>query len=116
MNKIIALTAAILIAATSLFAQNKAGRKDSAQHVMYTCPMHPEVSSDKPGKCPKCNSELVVDRRGSKQATFVYTCPMHPDFTSDKPGKCPKCGMDLVEKKSPAHNKQKKDSTGMKMK
>ena len=25
----------------------------------YTCPMHPEVRSDKPGKCPKCGMELV---------------------------------------------------------
>ena len=24
----------------------------------YTCPMHPEVRSDKPGKCPKCGMEL----------------------------------------------------------
>lgn len=24
----------------------------------YTCPMHPEVRSDKPGKCPKCSMEL----------------------------------------------------------
>ncbi|WP_229048217.1 multicopper oxidase domain-containing protein [Chryseobacterium arthrosphaerae] len=26
---------------------------------VYTCPMHPEVISDKPGKCPKCGMELV---------------------------------------------------------
>lgn len=25
----------------------------------YTCPMHSEVTSDKPGKCPKCGMELV---------------------------------------------------------
>jgi hypothetical protein len=25
----------------------------------YTCPMHPEVKSDKPGKCPKCGMDLV---------------------------------------------------------
>ncbi|TAK62682.1 MAG: hypothetical protein EPO24_04780 [Bacteroidetes bacterium] len=24
----------------------------------YTCPMHPEVKSDKPGKCPKCGMNL----------------------------------------------------------
>ena len=27
--------------------------------VVYTCPMHPEVTSDKPGKCPKCGMDLV---------------------------------------------------------
>ncbi len=25
----------------------------------YSCPMHPEVTSDKPGKCPKCGMNLV---------------------------------------------------------
>ncbi len=27
--------------------------------VQYTCPMHPEVISDKPGSCPKCGMDLV---------------------------------------------------------
>ena len=27
--------------------------------ITYTCPMHPEVVSDKPGKCPKCGMALV---------------------------------------------------------
>lgn len=26
----------------------------------YTCPMHPEIISDKPGKCPKCGMDLVL--------------------------------------------------------
>lgn len=30
----------------------------AAQEV-YTCPMHPEVRSEKPGKCPKCGMTLV---------------------------------------------------------
>ena len=25
----------------------------------YTCSMHPEVISDKPGKCPKCGMGLI---------------------------------------------------------
>ena len=29
----------------------------------YVCPMHPEVTSDKPGKCPKCGMDLVPRRK-----------------------------------------------------
>lgn len=25
----------------------------------FTCPMHPEVTSDHPGRCPKCGMNLV---------------------------------------------------------
>lgn len=31
----------------------------SSEKVVYTCPMHPEVISDTPGKCPKCGMTLV---------------------------------------------------------
>ena len=31
---------------------------------MYVCPMHPDVVSDQPGRCPKCNMKLV--RRSAK--------------------------------------------------
>jgi heavy metal-binding protein len=31
----------------------------SHPHANYTCVMHPEVVSDKPGQCPKCGMELV---------------------------------------------------------
>ena len=33
--------------------------KDKTTVMSYTCPMHPEVTSDKPGKCPKCGMDLV---------------------------------------------------------
>lgn len=61
---------------------------------MYTCPMHPEVLLDKPGKCPKCGMNLVK----KVSVKEVYTCPMHSEVSLDKPGKCPKCGMNLVKK------------------
>ena len=64
---------------------------------VYTCPMHPEVAMDKPGKCPKCGMNLI--KKVSEKV--VYTCPMHKEVQMDKPGKCPKCGMNLV-KKAPA--------------
>ncbi len=35
------------------------GMDKSANSKMYTCPMHPEVQSDKAGKCPKCGMDLI---------------------------------------------------------
>jgi len=33
----------------------------------YKCPMHPEVTSDKPGSCPKCGMDLVLEEnKGEK--------------------------------------------------
>lgn len=69
-----------------------------AQPGQYTCPMHPEVISNTPGRCPKCGMNLEQVPGTLQPAT--YTCPMHPEVTSTQPGQCPKCGMDLVKVES----------------
>lgn len=99
---------------------------------MYTCPMHGDVKSDKPGACPKCgmdlkkmemekdsmkmkmnhsNMEMNRDKMmmKDKQMAKMYVCPMHPEIKGEKPGSCPKCGMDLKKME------MKKDSMKMKM-
>lgn len=49
-----------LIVAGESKAESKYQPKSQFQsQTTYTCPMHPEVISDKPGKCPKCGMELV---------------------------------------------------------
>jgi FtsP/CotA-like multicopper oxidase with cupredoxin domain len=58
----------------------------------YTCPMHPEVVSEEPGRCPSCGMKLMA-------MTLTYMCPMHPEVVSEEPGRCPSCGMKLL----PAH-------------
>ena len=30
----------------------------------YSCPMHPEVKQDEPGRCPKCGMKLVEQKKG----------------------------------------------------
>jgi len=36
----------------------KQGLQENINSGTFTCTMHPEVKSDKPGKCPKCGMEL----------------------------------------------------------
>ncbi|MDQ4131053.1 MAG: multicopper oxidase family protein, partial [Actinomycetota bacterium] len=60
--------------------------------VGYACPMHPEVTRDEPGRCPKCGMRLLA----TEAAPIVYACPMHPEVKSDQPDRCLKCGMKLV--------------------
>jgi predicted Zn-ribbon and HTH transcriptional regulator len=38
------------------------------EKVQYTCGMHPEILSDKPGKCPKCGMELVKKEPAKKKS------------------------------------------------
>ena len=33
-------------------------KKKAEMKEVYTCPMHPDVKSDKPGKCPECGMKL----------------------------------------------------------
>jgi Cu(I)/Ag(I) efflux system membrane fusion protein len=56
------LVAVIVLSIAIASCGNK--EHDRAEHnasssEVYTCPMHPEVTSDKPGSCPKCGMDLV---------------------------------------------------------
>lgn len=54
----------------SVMAQaRQKSRKKSAKR--YACPMHPEVTAARPGKCPKCGMALRVITREPEPATAV---------------------------------------------
>jgi Cu(I)/Ag(I) efflux system membrane fusion protein/cobalt-zinc-cadmium efflux system membrane fusion protein len=96
---------------------------------LFSCPMHPKVTSAEPGRCPECGMDLE-QRAGSPEelaqlyeervhqhehehgdamsetaAPGQYTCPMHPEIVSDEPGRCPVCGM-FLEKATAAGEEQ----------
>lgn len=117
MKKII-LISALAVAIFTITAKgstlNQAqAEKAETKKVEYTCPMHPEVVSDKPGQCSKCGMDLVKKETNTKKV--VYTCSMHPEVGSDKPGQCPKCGMKLQKKELTSSDsiKVKKAGCGM---
>ena|ERR1700730_3950209 len=105
MKKVTVVLLIVLATAFTGFAQNgkvktKQVKADTSLHKWYTCSMHPEVLSNKPGKCPKCGMALVERK--------TYTCSMHPEVVSDRPGTCPKCGMELIEKAANGKSKKNK--------
>lgn len=57
---------AFLAVSLAFSACNNSTPKDSvvesatSAKEVYTCTMHPEVRSDKPGNCPKCGMKLVL--------------------------------------------------------
>ena len=116
--KVLLLVAMLALAVPKTYGHTHDDKFYTAQQASYTCPMHPEIHSDKPGNCPKCGMKLIAEKKKASPKKTVkkaepqkqeqmdatdevsYTCPMHPDVVSDKPGKCPKCGMKLEKKES----------------
>jgi hypothetical protein len=50
-------------------AKNISDMQNASVEVYYTCTMHPEVHSDKPGNCPKCGMELVKKEVAKSDST-----------------------------------------------
>ena len=52
-------TAALSLACDSKPAAEPSQAQPTAEATRYVCPMHPEVTDDKPSQCPKCGMKLV---------------------------------------------------------
>ena len=81
----------ISFSVSQVYGQTPQKKTTTVQPVKYTCPEHPEVVMDKPGKCPKCGMQLVekTNMKGkmhqAKDSTIVKKDKMPVDTTSLKP-------------------------------
>ena len=57
------------------------GSSNKDQPGTWTCPMHPEIQSDKPGNCLKCGMKLVPQK--TNQKTDDMDMPMNDNSTMD---------------------------------
>jgi YHS domain-containing protein len=82
-----------------------AAKAPAAAAQQYTCPMHPEVVQDKPGKCPKCGMDLVELKPGESPPSAAPASNLPVGNQKDAQGRyiCPVSG-DVVESISTAEH------------
>lgn len=82
--KVIAIALFVFLPiASTINAQSTS--KPAAKRVVYSCPMHPEVKSNKKGRCPKCRMELrPVKPEPSPTPSPTPTSDVAPSFNSRK--------------------------------
>jgi hypothetical protein len=108
-------------------------KKALVEENKYYCPMCDGMVSDQPGKCSKCNMDMIKMEMKSETAHACPKCDwkispakgkcppatetvnkdgrMYCVRTHEKGGKCPKCGteMDRIEKKEKLEKKEKEE-------
>jgi hypothetical protein len=71
MKKVMLMAIAVLLSGVTAFANNPTTlvsdttktKKATTAKVIYTCPMHTDVVSLKPGKCPKPNCGMTMVKK-----------------------------------------------------
>lgn len=93
--------------------QKKKQTTQQTQKVTYTCAMHPEIHSGKPGNCPKCGMKLVKEKQKQVKQPVMH---VHDNMQMQK-DTAMKDGMNMNGMKMQGDTSQQKemDMDGMQM-
>ncbi len=69
---IVTLFFSVLFGACTAWSMGRRQTSTQAQHNEYSCPMHPQISSNKAGNCSICGMALV--KNDSKVKHEGHTC------------------------------------------
>lgn len=111
---IISVLTVFIFAGVPALGQNKilADTAATQDNVIYTCTMHPEIQSSKPGACPKCGMALVkkldVSVEQPQKHKMKMMCPMMTSMNDMGSGKS---GENMEDNNSTENNKMTNDAT-----
>lgn len=71
------------------------GAAPGASSTRYTCPMHPEIVRDAPGRCPKCGMTLTPILKAIPRAA-EYPAPLPHAHRGSQPAARPLSQMRVV--------------------
>ncbi len=83
----VTLTVALL---TSAIATPQQGETEQEQKLVWTCPLHGEVTETEAGQCQFCERQLV-----HTLVQLAWSCPIHAVVVESESGQCPICQRDL---------------------
>ena len=74
---VITLFVSILLGACTAWSMGKRYKSTQARQSEYSCPMHPQITSGKPGNCSICGMALVkIDSKATQEGHTCSCCGM----------------------------------------